>query len=224
MIQGNEEFALLDEQSVVYDKIMNAYLCCQKDRKKRAVIVRGGPGTGKSVLAINLLCALLKKGSHSAYLTKNSSPRKVYLKLLSKGDIKKEVAVDELFRSPFGLHALPMDFYDCLLVDEAHRLVKQMFRDFGGENQIKECIHASLLSVFFIDETQRISTKDIGTVEGIRSCAKEEGVEDARIYEGPSYNLKSEFRCNGSEAYLAFVNQLLGIEKNRRRQTRSGIF
>ena len=213
MVKGNEEFTLLDEQSVVYDKIMNAYLCCQKDRKKRVVIVRGGPGTGKSVLAINLLCALLKKDSHSAYLTKNSSPRKVYLKMLSKGDIKKEDAVDELFRSPYGLHAFPMNFYDCLLVDEAHRLVKQMFRDYGGENQIKECIHASLLSVFFIDETQRISTKDIGSVEGIRYWAKEEGVEDTHVYEGPSYNLKSEFRCNGSEAYLAFINQLLGLEE-----------
>ncbi len=212
MINGNEEFTLLDEQSVVYDKIMNAYLACQKDRKKRVLIVRGGPGTGKSVLAINLLCALLKKDSHCAYLTKNSSPRKVYLKMLSKGDVKKEVAVDELFRSPFGLHDLPVNFYECLLVDEAHRLVKQMFRDYGGENQIKECIYASLLSVFFIDETQRISIKDIGSVEEIRRWAKLEGVDENHIYEGPSYNLKSEFRCNGSEAYLAFINQLLGIE------------
>ena len=217
MVKGSKEFQLLDEQSVVYDKIMEAFLRSCRDKKKRVLIVKGGPGTGKSVLAVNILCDLINAkeghGFHAAYLTKNSAPRKVYLKLLSKGDLKKEVAIEDLFRSPFGLHNLPDEFFDCLLVDEAHRLVKQMFRDYGGENQIKEAIHASLVSVFFLDETQRISVKDIGTAEGIKKAALEEGVEEENVLQGDSYCLRSEFRCNGSEGYLSFLNDLLGIEK-----------
>lgn len=214
MVLGNKEFELLDEQSVVYDKILKAYNASSNDKQKRVLIVKGGPGTGKSVLAINVLCELIKnKAASCAYLTKNSSPRCVYLKMLSKGDAKKEVNVKDLFRSPFGLNAVRENYYDCLLVDEAHRLVKQMYGDFKGENQIKECIDASYVTVFFIDESQRISTKDIGSVESIKSWALKEGVKPENILEGESYNLKSEFRCNGSEAYLAFINQILGIEE-----------
>ena len=190
MVKGSKEFQLLDEQSVVYDKIMEAFLRSCRDKKKRVLIVKGGPGTGKAVLAVNILCDLINAkeghGFHAAYLTKNSAPRKVYLKLLSKGDLKKEVAIEDLFRSPFGLHNLPDEFFDCLLIDEAHRLVKQMFRDYGGENQIKEAIHASLVSVFFLDETQRISVKDIGTAEGIKKAAHPyfDGEDfDFRIYD-----------------------------------------
>lgn len=217
MVKGNKEFQLLDEQSVIYDKIMDAFARSAQDKKKRVLIVKGGPGTGKSVLAVNVLCDLINAkrdcGYHAAYVTKNSAPRKVYLKLLSKGDLKKEIAIEELFRSSFGLHKLPSNFYDCLLIDEAHRLVKQMFRDTGGKNQIKEAIHASLVSVFFLDETQRISVKDIGTAESIENAAVEEDVDENNILQGPSYELHSEFRCNGSEGYLAFLNDLLGIEK-----------
>lgn len=216
MVKGNKEFQLLDEQSVVYDKILDAFSHCLSDKKKRVLIVKGGPGTGKSVLAVNLLCALIndgrERGFHCAYLTKNSAPRKVYLKMLARGDLKKQVAVEELFRSPFGLHSLPENFYDCLLVDEAHRLVKQMFRDYGGENEIKECIASSLLSVFFLDETQRISVKDIGSAGEIRAWAKRLGVAEENVLEGEGLTLKSEFRCNGSEGYIAFLNNVLGIE------------
>jgi thymidine kinase len=82
------------------------------------------------------------------------------------------VNIKQLFRSPFGLSNCANNFYDCLIVDEAHRLVKQMYRDFNGVNQIKECINASLFTVFLIDESQRITTKDIGTVNEIANWAE----------------------------------------------------
>ena len=41
-------------------------------------------------------------------------------------------------------------------------------------NQIQEIIHASKVSVFFIDETQQIDIKDFGAIENIKKAAKAE--------------------------------------------------
>ncbi|OQB53677.1 MAG: hypothetical protein BWX97_00391 [Firmicutes bacterium ADurb.Bin146] len=208
LMKGNKEFILLDDQIVVFDmckKIMNQ---CKKDSMKRTIIIQGGPGTGKSVLAINLLKEFIVQGLNASYCTKNSAPREAYLKLLSKSDLKKEVNIKQLFRSPFGFSSCVRNFYDCLIVDESHRLVKQMFRDYNGENQIKECINASLFTVFFIDESQRITTKDIGSIEEIIHWAK---ILDSRVIMNESTVLTSQFRCNGSNQYIQFINNLLQI-------------
>jgi superfamily II DNA or RNA helicase len=66
-----------------------------------------------------------------AYVTKNSAPRETYLKKLSKLRLKEELNIKTLFRSPFRLSDSPANFYDCLIVDEAHRLVKQMYMDYN---------------------------------------------------------------------------------------------
>lgn len=214
LMKGNKEFMLLDEQAVVYDMCIKAMKQCLKDMKKRTFIIQGGPGTGKSVLAVNLLKEFTAmkynsvNGLNASYVTKNSAPREAYLRLLSKSDLKKEVNIKQLFRSPFGLCKVPSNFYDCLIVDEAHRLVKQMYGDFQGQNQVKECINASLLSIFLIDEDQRITSKDIGSIDEIKYWAKELG---SRVVMNEETKLVSQFRCNGSDQYIQFVNNLLQI-------------
>lgn len=208
LMKGNKEFMLLDEQAVVYDMCIKTMNQCLKDMRKRTIIIQGGPGTGKSVLAVNLLKAFTTKSLNASYVTKNSAPREAYLKLLSKSDLKKEINIKQLFRSPFGLCHSPVNFYDCLIVDEAHRLVKQMYGDYEGENQIKECINASLLSIFMIDEDQRITTKDIGSIEEIKKWADGLG---SRVIMSDETKLVSQFRCNGSDQYIQFLNNLLEI-------------
>ena len=210
LMKGNKEFMLLDEQAVVYDMCIKTMNQCLKDMKKRTLIITGGPGTGKSVLAINLLKQFISKQLNASYVTKNMAPRKAYLKLLSKSDLKKEVNIEQLFRSPFGLSKSPSNFYDCLIIDEAHRLVKQMFRDYKGKNQVMECINSSLLSIFLIDENQRITTKDIGSVDEIKYWAKELG---SRVIMNDETVLVSQFRCNGSDLYIQFLNNLLQIDE-----------
>ena len=209
LMKGNKEFMLLDEQAVVYDMCIKTMKQCLKDMKKRTIIIQGGPGTGKSVLAINLLKYYISMmGLNASYVTKNSAPREAYLKLLSKSDLKKEVNIKQLFRSPFGLCKVPSNFYDCLIVDEAHRLVKQMYGDFQGQNQIMECINASLLTIFLIDENQRITTKDIGSVDEIKKWAKE---LNSRVIMNEETVLTSQFRCNGSDLYIQLLNNILQI-------------
>ena len=208
LMKGNEEFILLDDQAVAFDicrKLMNQ---CLKDMKKRSVIIQGGPGTGKSVLAVNLLNEFIQKGYNASYCTKNSAPREAYQRLLSKSDLKAQVNIKQLFRSPFGLCNMAPNFYDCLIVDEAHRLVSKMYGDWNGQNQIKECINASKFTIFLIDEDQRITTKDIGSVREIRKWAAELNSE---VTMNEETVLHSQFRCNGSDQYIQFLDKMLQI-------------
>ncbi|MFA6736501.1 MAG: DUF2075 domain-containing protein, partial [Saccharofermentanales bacterium] len=99
-----------------------------------------------------------------------------------------------------------VNFYDCLIVDEAHRLVKQMYRDFNGENQVKECINASMFTIFLIDEDQRITTKDIGSVDEIKFWAGKLG---SQVVMNEDTKLISQFRCNGSDQYLQLIDNIL---------------
>ena len=206
MLKGNKEFIMLDEQKVVYENILSLSTKCQKDGKKRTIIVEGGPGTGKTVVAINLLAELTKRNQFVQYVSKNAAPRTVYGYKL-KGTMKKS-SVDNLFKGSGCYTEAPMNSVGTILADEAHRLNEKsgMFQNMG-ENQIKEIIHASRCSVFFIDESQRVTTSDIGSVEEIEKWALYEGAEVFYM------ELISQFRCNGSDGYLAWLDNVLEIRE-----------
>ena len=206
MVKGNQEFIMIDDQKVVYEKILEVTRGCQKDNKKRVVIVKGGPGTGKTVVAVNLLAKLTNEGQFVQYSSKNSAPRNVYLKKL-KGVIKKS-SIDNMFKGSGTYVDAPNNALDTLLVDEAHRLNEKsgMFKNLG-ENQIKEIIHAAKCAVFFLDEEQRVTMNDIGSAQEIKKWAfheKAEVIEEELI---------SQFRCNGSDGYLAWLDNVLEIKE-----------
>lgn len=204
MLKGNKEFIMLDEQKVVYENILSLSTKCQKDGKKRTIIVEGGPGTGKTVVAINLLAELTKRNQFVQYVSKNAAPRTVYGYKL-KGTMKKS-SVDNLFKGSGCYTEAPMNSVGTILADEAHRLNEKsgMFQNMG-ENQIKEVIHASRCSVFFIDESQRVTTSDIGSIAEIEKWAERENSEVIKM------ELVSQFRCNGSDGYLAWIDDVLQI-------------
>ena len=177
-----------------------------EDGKKRVVIVQGGPGTGKTVVAINLLAQLTNEDQFCQYVSKNSAPRNVYQKKL-KGEIRRS-SIENMFKGSGIYTEASNGIVDTILVDEAHRLNEKsgMFQNLG-ENQIKEIIHAGRCSVFFIDESQRVTINDIGSVEEIEKWANYSGAEI--IY----MELVSQFRCNGSDGYLAWLDNVLGIRE-----------
>ena len=206
MVKGNKEFMLLDEQAVCFDMCLKTMNQCLKDGKKRTIIIQGGPGTGKSVLAVNLLMEFINHRLNASYVTKNSAPREAFLKLLTGGNAMTLAEIRQLFRSPFGLSSCDTNGYDCLIVDEAHRLVKKMYGDWNGENQVKECISASLLTIFLLDEDQAVTTKDIGSVDEVRYWCNKFG---SRLIMKDETKLISQFRCNGSDTYIQFINEIL---------------
>lgn len=206
MVRNTPLFNLLDEQAVCFDMCVRTMLQCLKDHKKRTVVIQGGPGTGKSVLAVNLLLHYLLCNCNAAYVTKNSAPRQAFLSILTNNKAEGIADFCQLFRSPFGLSRAPANAYDCLIVDEAHRLVKKMYGDWTGENQVKECINASLLTIFMLDEDQAVTTKDIGSIEEISKWCK---VLGSSVIMREETKLVSQFRCNGSDAYIQFIDNLL---------------
>lgn len=210
ILNGNKEFELIDEQVVAYSTILKLVENSVDKDEKHTVIVQGGPGTGKSVIAINLLAKIINSGHTCFYVTKNSAPRTAFSSSFVKGKYTLSY-LKGLFKGSGSFYDKPNNMFDCLLCDEAHRLnLKSGLYSNQGENQVMEIIRASKISVFFIDEDQRVTTKDIGTIKEIKKWAKELG---SKVHFNESLVLKSQFRCNGSDSYLAFLDDLLGIRK-----------
>jgi DUF2075 family protein len=204
MLEGSQEFVLIDEQKVVFEEARALALRTRDDGVKRVLIVEGGPGTGKSVVAITLLVELLQEGLIPQYVSKNRAPRKVYAKLL-RGR-QRLVCIGSLFKGSGHFHTAKKNSIGAAIVDEAHRLTAKSDRyKTKGINQIKEIIAASEFSIFFIDESQRVHVDDIGRVDDIVQAALDGG---AQVYRE---TLPSQFRCNGSDSYLDWLDEVLGL-------------
>ena len=92
--------------------------------------------------------------------------------------------------------------FDVLIVDEAHRLnEKSGLYGNLGTNQIAEIIGAAKCTIFFIDDDQRVTWKDIGERAEIERRARLPRDRVTRL------ELASQFRCNGSDGYLCVVGQ-----------------
>lgn len=206
MLESNPEFNLIDDQKVVFERIMELSRQCESDGRKRVLIAQGGPGTGKTVIAVNLLARLTQEGVFAQYCSKNSAPRTVYARKL-KGRRTKS-SIDNMFKGSGSYVDAPENAVGAILADEAHRLnEKSGLYGNQGVNQIYEIIRAARLSVFFIDESQRVTVKDIGSVGEIKQWA---AVNGAEVFEE---ELTSQFRCNGSDGYLAWLDDVLEIRE-----------
>lgn len=207
MLEGNKEFVMIDEQKIAYELAIKMARESYIDDRKRVLIVEGGPGTGKSVVAINLLVDILNDDMVSLYVTKNSAPRNVFYEKLRGGRYSLSY-LKNLFKGSGSFTQSSSNEFDAIIVDEAHRLNEKsgLFGNLG-ENQVKEIINAAKFSVFFIDKHQRISLKDYGSIEAINEFCEYFDAEAEHI------KLESQFRCNGSDGYLSWLNDVLEIEE-----------
>jgi DUF2075 family protein len=203
LMKGKPEFVLIDDQKAIFESALAAASEASIEVPK-VLIIEGGPGTGKTVLAINLLVRLTALKLLSKYVSKNAAPRKVYESKLV-GTVKRS-HFSNFFSGSGAFIETESNTYDALIVDEAHRLnEKSGLYGNLGENQIKELIESAKCSIFFIDEDQRVTLNDIGSKQAIRAFAKAKG---ATVEE---YILSSQFRCSGSDGYLAWLDDVLGI-------------
>ena len=202
LLQGKPEFVLIDDQKVAHETILQAD--ARAIQHKQVVIVQGGPGTGKSVIAINLLGALIARQRNVRYVSKNAAPRAVYEAKLPGTFTKTRIS--NLFSGSGAFVNVEADSYDTLIVDEAHRLNEKsgLYRN-QGDNQVKELIRSARCTVFFVDDDQRVTLLDIGHTEELRRRARELGAEVTEL------ELSSQFRCNGSDGYLAWLDNTLDI-------------
>lgn len=206
VIHEKSEYVLLDEQLVVYEKVLHCAREGFHDRKKHVLIIKGGPGTGKSVIAINLMADLLRREFNAHYATGSR-------------------AFTQTLRQKIGTRGLPQfkyfnsyadadpDVVDVLICDEAHRIRERSWSRFtprakrGDRPQVDELMDAGRVCVFLIDDKQIVRPNEVGSVELIREHAQAKGF---RVSE---YELEAQFRCAGSDAFVNWVNTTLGIAR-----------
>jgi hypothetical protein len=204
VIKGKPEYILLDEQLVVYDQVIQAAENAAK--KKTVVIVRGGPGTGKSVIAMNLLGDLSAHGLNAHYVTGSRAFTSTVREILGG----RGAAQVRYFNGYMDADA---NVLDVLIADEAHRIRVTSNNRFTPKtrqskiSQIEELLKASKTSVFFIDDNQVVRPGEIGSAEYIRNAAQ------ALHCEVRDFELDAQFRCAGSDAFVNWVNNTLGIER-----------
>ena len=205
MLEGLEEFVLLDDQKTVLEKIVSTATEAMVDQKQ-VIIVKGGPGTGKSVISINALARLSSLRMNARYITPNAAPRTVFESKLKS--VMSNGVIHDLFSGSGSYVGVKEDSFDVLIVDEAHRLKLRTQYAKGGVNQIKEIIEAARTSVFFIDEAQKVTWKDIGEINSIEQFAAESGAQVQYL------ELTSQFRCSGSDDYMVWLDNALGVKSD----------
>lgn len=209
MLSGNPEFRLIDEQRVAFNRILHHLLDAQRRGERKAFVVEGGPGTGKSVIAIRLLAELYRREHMARFIAPNRAFRNTIAEHLSRSKREARRRAKVVMGSAWSFHDADWErdrAHDVLIVDEAHRLKSGAVNHYRGDNMVADMIRAARVCVFFVDPTQRVAWNDCGTREEIVRQAQTLGVE---VEELPA--LAAQFRCNGSDGYLNWVDQVLQI-------------
>lgn len=216
-IKGNPFFSYDESQATSVAQIVETAVDSATYGGKRTIIIKGGAGTGKSVVAINALGQLLNNHEsghrlNAVYVTSNAAPRTLYTEELVANDYKKTV-IGALFRYPTVFCRAGEDEFDCSLIDEAHRIF-----DFKGGVGIRKGTHvlddiirASRVAVFFIDDDQAVTTTDFATIDRIKDAAHR---MHSKVIEGKELELKTQFRVTGGEQYISFIKSFLGYDQD----------
>lgn len=206
-IGDREQFVLLDQQRLAYDLVRHEVERARADDSKSIVIVTGGPGTGKSVIALSLLGELARQGRTVLHATGSQSFTKTLRKIAGRGSTR----VQGMFKYFNSFMEAERNGLDVLILDEAHRIRETSANRYTkassrtGRPQLDELISAARVPVFLLDEHQVVRPGELGTVDEIESFAKDLGLKVHRL------SLDDQFRCGGSEAYLLWVQRLLGL-------------
>lgn len=210
VVRDQHAYVLLDDQQVVFSKVLAEVRegARASKLKKTVVVVHGGPGTGKSVIALHLLGRLSAEGLNAMHLTGS----KAFTENMRK-------IVGTRSGAQFGYFninkrgALPPNHFDVLVLDEAHRL-RETSRDrftktadWSGLPQIDELVMSARVSVFFIDDRQIVRPGEVGSADLIRSAAHK---MDAKLLE---FELEAQFRCSGSDGFINWVDNTFDIRR-----------
>lgn len=204
IIKGNTEYILLDEQKIVYDKVFSIINEGLHHKEKYVLIIKGGPGTGKSVIALNLMADLLLKGYNAHYATGSKAFTTTLRKIIgNRGEVQ--------FKYFNSYMECQDDEVDVLICDESHRIRRssnnRFTRNRSDKEQIEELINASRVSVFFIDDDQIVRPNEVGSVDYIENAAE---AKNCKLW---GTELEAQFRCKGSDGFVNWINNTLAIQR-----------
>ncbi|MFE3261426.1 DNA/RNA helicase domain-containing protein [Nocardia sp. NPDC059091] len=209
-IQDREQFVLLDEQRVAYQLVEQAVATARAQRTQTVVVVLGGPGSGKSVIALSLLGELSRQGRKVHHATGSSAFTNTMRKVAGSrnGRVK---TMFKYFNNYVG--AEPREL-DVLICDEAHRVRENSVNRWTGKEkralagrQIDELIDVAWVPVFLLDENQIVRPGEMGSLDEITAAGTAAGCKVEVV------RLDGQFRCGGSDAFDEWVRRLLGLEQ-----------
>lgn len=187
ILNGQEEYILDEYQDSIFQKAIRYYNIAS--RKNKGILIEGAPGTGKSVVAINLLSHFLSENKNAVYITKNAAPRIVFSSLLD-GDFKYNA--NQIFVNPSSKK------FDIAIVDEAHRLTT---------NQLISILNNCYFVICFIDGKQMVHCDDIGSKENIYSLQDNEG--NSPFNKNHEITLQNQYRCSSLTEYTSWLDSIL---------------
>lgn len=207
MINKQQIFNLIDDQIAAYNSIMHKAKKLSQTDRKSIVIVKGGPGTGKSVIALEVMGELMRQGKTVFHATGSSAFTNTLRKLVG-------TRAQRLFKFFNSFITTGANSIEVLICDEAHRVRKNSNNRYTRREersdlpQIDELLRIAKLNIFFIDENQIVRPDEIGSIAMIKEAAQRFGVNTEEIAE---FTLKTQFRCSGSDAYLQWLDRVLSI-------------
>jgi len=203
MFEGNEEYRLLDAQKVAFERAR--YIANHTKTGKSVVIIKGGPGTGKSVVSLNLLNSLLNDELNAVFVAPNASFRETLVKKLA--GTMPLMRLKNLFMGSSNFVESNPNEFDALIVDEAHRLKQRGAYMYQGLNQVDDVVKAARTTIFFIDDNQMVRPDDVGSVQEIKYYANLYGAD---VHE---MELSAQFRCSGAEGYVNWLDDILQLRE-----------
>lgn len=219
IISNEAVFSLLNEQLVAKNIIWSKIRKTQKEDKKAVIIVHGGPGTGKSVIALNILAEAARRKIKAFYACKSKPFVSGLTNIVGR---EAEKLISNLNR--FIPSKVKENEGDLVLIDEAHRIGKTGNHQFTKKEdrtdmpQIDQIIRFAKTSVFFIDDMQNIRSLEIGSAKLIRETAKKFNCSIDEV------TLETQFRCMGSNNYLEWLESTLGYNEEKKNLSKTEKF
>jgi DUF2075 family protein len=213
-LKGIPMFSFDDKQMFSISTIIENVQLALKNGKRKTILIKGSPGTGKSIVALNAIGLLMNpvtgRTYNAVYTTANAAPRYMFEQIFEQSTQGDRV-LENVLKSP-AIFARSSEFdFDCVLVDEAHRIYQWKF-GIGvpkGVDILDKIFYASRVNVFFIDEDQAVTDKDFATIEKIKIYAKK---YQSEVVEAEQLSLTTQFRVAGGAQYIEFIRQFLGYE------------
>ena len=206
-IQHREQFVLLGEQKAAYELVMHEVAQARRADHKTVVVITGGPGSGKSVIALSLMGELARQGHTVLHATGSRSFTQTLRTVAGKGSTR----VKSMFKYFNSFMEAEPNSLDVLILDEAHRIRETSVNRYTKKHlrterpQIDELMAAARVPVFLLDQYQVVRPGELGTVEEIRDYAADRGFQVREV------SLDDQFRCGGSEGFITWVQRLLGL-------------
>lgn len=211
-VKNREQFRLLDEQQIAYSMVMKALRDAESSNTKTAVIITGGPGTGKSVIALSLLGELSRRGKTTLHATGSKAFRNSLRKIAGA----RSPQVQKLFSYFNSFMTAERNSLDVIICDEAHRIRETSANRYTkadlrtGTPQLHELLNVARVPVFLLDSNQVVRKGETGTPDYIEEEARELGLKVIRV------DLNGQFRCGGSRLYETWLNGFLNLDRSEK--------